>query len=64
MILMRRPCLFKERDVKRVARAVLAMGLNIGRVEIDKNGTIVVVTGTPSDPVESSSERNEWDDVR
>jgi hypothetical protein len=61
---MRRPCLFKERDVKRAARAVLAMGLNIGRVEIDKNGTIVVIPGKPSDPAESSPERNEWDDVR
>ena len=61
---MRRPCLFKERDVKRAARAVLTMGLNIGRVEIDKNGTIIVVAGKPSDPHESSSERNEWDDVR
>jgi hypothetical protein len=61
---MRRPCLFKERDVKRAARAVLAMGLNIGRVEIDKNGTIVVVPGKRTDPGESSSEQNEWDDVR
>jgi hypothetical protein len=42
---MRRPCLFKERDVRRAARAVLATGLNIERVEIDKNGKIVVVTG-------------------
>jgi hypothetical protein len=61
---MRRPCLFKERDVKRVARAVLAMGLNIGRVEIDKNGTIVVIPAKPNDPAESSPEQNEWDDVR
>jgi len=58
---MRRPSLFKERDVKRAARAVLAMGLNIGRVEIDKNGTIVVVPGNPT--ADESKERNEWDDA-
>ena len=61
---MRRPCLFKERDVKRAGRAVLAMGLNIGRVEIDKNGTIVVVPGNPKETTAESGERNEWDDAR
>jgi len=60
---MRRPCLFKERDVKRAARAVLAMGLDIGRVEIDKNGTIVVVPGKPKETRGESEEGNEWDDT-
>jgi hypothetical protein len=44
---MRRPCLFKERDVKRAARAVLAMGLDIARIEIGQDGRIVVVPGEP-----------------
>jgi hypothetical protein len=61
---MRRPCLFKERDVKRAARAVLATGLHIGRVEIDKNGTIVVVPGEPAEMPERNRDRNEWDDTQ
>jgi hypothetical protein len=60
---MRRPCLFKERDVKRAARAVIAMGLDIGRVEIDKNGTIVVVPGKPKETPGESEKSNEWDDA-
>jgi hypothetical protein len=44
---MRRPCLFKERDVTRAAKAVLAAGLDIARVEIGKDGGIIVVPGKP-----------------
>jgi len=49
---MRGPCLFKERDVKRAARAVLALGLEIARVEIGQDGRIVVV---PDRSVKSNS---------
>ena len=49
----RRPSLFKERDVARATRAVMAAGLNVARVEIEKDGRIVVVpgkaNGEPSD---------------
>jgi hypothetical protein len=41
---MRRACLFKERDVRRLAKAARAEGLQIARIEIDKFGKIVVVT--------------------
>jgi hypothetical protein len=48
--MMRRPSRFKERDVTRAAKAVQAAGLAIDRVEIAKDGTIVVVPRqTPSD---------------
>ena len=57
---MRRPCLFKERDVKRAGRAVLAMGLQIGRVEIDKNGTIIVV---PAETKETGMTRHDSDQI-
>jgi hypothetical protein len=40
---MRRPCLFKERDVTRAAKAVRAAGLEIARVEVAKDGSIIVV---------------------
>jgi hypothetical protein len=53
---MRRPCLFKERDVTRAAKAVLAAGLPIARLEIAKDGAIVVVPGRPDGQVASSSD--------
>ena len=40
---MCRPCPFKVRDLKRAARAVIAMGLGIGSIEIGRDGSIVVV---------------------
>jgi hypothetical protein len=59
---MRRPCLFKERDVTRAAKAVLAAGLDIARVEIAKDGAIIVVPDKPEQAAgEGSEERNEWD---
>ncbi len=45
----RGPCTFKQRDATRAARAAIAAGLVVQRIEIDKRGKIVVVTaGTAS----------------
>lgn len=55
---MRRPCLFKERDVTRAAKAVLAAGLEITRVEIGKDGTIVVL---PAKVSRNSTSENDLD---
>lgn len=57
---MRRPSLFKERDVTRATKAVRAAGLDIARVEINKNGVIVVVPGTPKEPLSSEVPDDEW----
>jgi hypothetical protein len=43
----RRPCMFRETDVKRAVRATRAAGLEIARVEVGKDGLIVVVPGKP-----------------
>jgi hypothetical protein len=61
----RRPCAFCETDVKRAVRAVRAAGVEIARVEIGKDGLIVVVPGRPAEAMiqDASGETNEWDTV-
>jgi hypothetical protein len=62
---MRRPSLFKERDVRRAAKAVMAVGLDIARVEIDKDGTITVVPGKPDEPDDvNASPLDHWRSCR
>ena len=61
---MRRPCTFKKTDVTRATKAVLAAGLGIARVEIAKDGAIIVVPGKPEQVAgKGGGERNEWDDA-
>jgi hypothetical protein len=63
-ILMRRPSIFKKTDVTRATKAVLAAGLEIARVEVAKDGSIILVPGKSSETInDSCEERNEWDDA-
>jgi hypothetical protein len=55
----RAPSSFRKQDVTRAVNAVLAAGERVRRVEIEKTGKIVIVTGDV--PSNSSSE---WDDVQ
>ena len=59
----RAPCTFRQTDVTRAVKAVTAAGVNIARVEIDKSGKIVIITGCPSSQPDESTEANEWDRV-
>lgn len=53
---------FKERDVTKALKGALKAGMAVGRVEIDKDGKIVVVTARPEDAVNKEKpEKNEWD---
>ena len=61
---MRRACLFRERDVRRLAKAARAEGLQIARIEIDKFGKIILVTGKAEQVAGEGGEvANEWDSV-
>jgi hypothetical protein len=40
---------FKQRDIVRAVRAVAATGIGVSRVEIGKDGKIVVVAGRMQD---------------
>jgi hypothetical protein len=57
---MRRPSLFKERDVTRATKAVLAAGLPVARVEISREGVIVVIPGTSQEPTDANTDLDKW----
>jgi hypothetical protein len=48
-------CTFRARDLKVAVEAARAAGLEIGRVEIDRDGKIVVVAGQP--PIQDDLDR-------
>lgn len=57
---MTRRTAFREADVSRAIKGALKAGLPVLRVEIDRDGKIVVLIGEPH-PANRS--RNEWDEV-
>ena len=54
------PAIFRQGDVTRAVRAVVAAGQAVARVDIDPNGKIVVVMVREPDERE---EENSWDRV-
>jgi hypothetical protein len=50
---------FKKGDLVRAIAAVRAAGIEVARVEVDKAGKIVIITGKPEQP--KSGEGTEWD---
>lgn len=54
----RRPCTFRQSDVTRAVKGVVAAGVQVGRVEIAKDGSIVVV---PSSMVSAAAPRDVLD---
>jgi hypothetical protein len=50
---------FRKRDIRAAVEAVRAAGVEVARVEVDKDGFSVVV-GKPADPKDNV---NEWDSV-
>jgi hypothetical protein len=61
----RRPCSFRQTDLTRALKGARSAGIEIARIEIDKDGRIIVITGKPTEALfEESKERNEWDVVK
>jgi hypothetical protein len=54
---------FRQGDVTRAVRAVRAAGIEVRRVEVDRAGKIVVVTGEPGKDEPIPKEGNEWDRI-
>ena len=62
----RRPCTFKQQDVTRVLRAAAAAGIEVQRIEVGKDGKIIVVTGKAAGAetnTEIAERTNPWDNI-
>ena len=58
----RAPATFRKADLRRAVEAVAAAGVHIARVEIDRDGRIVIITSNRElEP--DRREANEWDRV-
>jgi hypothetical protein len=49
-----RPSTFRTTDVKRAFKAARAAGVEVARVEIDKDGRITVVPGKPTEAIQNN----------
>jgi hypothetical protein len=56
----RGPQTFRQRDVTKAVKAVVAAGVEVVRVEVDKAGKIIVVTAGSGDN-QAQPEPNSWD---
>ena len=56
----RAACTFKQTDVTRAVKAVVAAGVSIVRVEIDRDGKIAIITESANDN-QAEGANNEWD---
>jgi hypothetical protein len=55
----RRPATITQTEIKAAVKAVVDAGVEVGRVEVDKSGKIVVFAGKPGEPL--SNESGSWD---
>lgn len=53
-------CTFKGTDVTRALRATAAAGIEVQRIEIGKDGKIVLVTGRATGRSEHAAEFDRW----
>jgi hypothetical protein len=59
----RRPSAFRQRDLTRAVKAVIAAGLHVAGVKVSVQGDFEVVTGEDRAQDSSSRGDNEWDTV-
>jgi hypothetical protein len=54
---------FKQGDVTKACKGMVKAGLSVRRVEIDREGKLVIITGKPEEMPTGANE-NEWDSVK
>jgi hypothetical protein len=55
-------CTFRQRDITAAVKALRDAGVPVARVEVGKDGKIVVIVGEPNGAEPNKPERtNEWD---
>ena len=59
----RAPSTFRQQDVTRAVKAVVAAGVEIARVEIDKAGKITIIALSTEPNGKGREEVNEWDSI-
>jgi hypothetical protein len=60
----RAPRTFKQRDVTAAIKAVVAAGIEVRRVEVERDGRIVVIAGKPElSTAERKDAPNSWEGV-
>jgi hypothetical protein len=59
----RGPLTFKQRDVSAAIKAVVQAGQQVQRVEISREGRIVIIFANGKEQAPEQSDTNEWDAV-
>jgi hypothetical protein len=57
----RAPCNFRQRDLTRAIKGARAAGIDVARIEIEKDGKIVILSAQLAATPETGG--NEWDEV-
>jgi hypothetical protein len=60
LVMPRAPCNFRQRDLTRAIKGARAAGIDVARIEIEKDGRIVLVF---DEPAQSNDKLNPWDTV-
>jgi hypothetical protein len=58
----RAPSIFRQQDLTKAIRGATKAGVNIARIEIAKDGRIVIITSADAVQI-GAEEENEWDRV-
>jgi hypothetical protein len=59
----RAPSTFRQQDITKAVKAVTRAGMNIARIEVAKDGRIVIIPAAEGAQI-GAGEDNEWDQVR